>query len=39
MVLMREHLFSYSEEKGYAPDEVDLRIVDLGSYNTSFFIS
>jgi hypothetical protein len=39
MVLLREHLFSYSEEKGYAPDEVDLRIVDLGPYDTTFFIS
>lgn len=30
-------LIPYSEEKGYAPDEVDLRVVDLGSYETRLF--
>ena len=39
LVLITEYLLSYSEEKGYAPDEVDLRIVDLGSYETRPFYS
>lgn len=29
----------YSEEKGYAPDEVDLRVVDLGLYCAHYFYS
>lgn len=29
---MVKYSMSYSEEKGYASDEVDLRIVDLGLY-------
>lgn len=37
LVLLTEYSLSYSEEKGYAPDEVDLRVVDLGSYETCLF--
>jgi hypothetical protein len=29
---MTKYLMSFSEEKGYASDEVDLRIVDLGLF-------